>query len=61
MEAPFSMGTRGGDVPLRLKWLGLQANYIEIVVIKDIKDIFHSSHILKTRFLVQHKKNLLLT
>ena len=33
------LGRGGGEVPLRLKWPGLQANYIDIVVIKDMKDI----------------------
>jgi hypothetical protein len=29
----------GGEVPLRLKWPGLQADYIDIVTIKDIKGV----------------------
>jgi len=34
------VGVGGGvEFPLRLKWPGLQANYIDIVVIKDMKDI----------------------
>jgi len=32
-------GGGGGEVPLRLKWPGLQADCMDIVVIKDIKTI----------------------
>jgi len=46
---------------LRLKWLGLQANYIEIVVIKDIKDIRPFLTHLQDAVLSTTQKSLLLT